>query len=324
MRTLICRLLGLAAAGAFGLLPTTGSAQTDYPNKPIRFVLGVAPGGLIDVSARLIGSYLGPRLGQQIVVENKPGAATTIAANEVLKAKPDGYTFFYGGAMSASPIFVKNGAVDFVAQMKPVSQTLTAPFYLLVSTKVPANNVQELIAYSKKNPGKLNQADISPSSTMVMHAIAEQSGLDFTPIPYKGSAPALTALIAGEVDLVLDTVPNYMQHIKAGKVRALINTGSARMPALPDVPTGIEAKAIDFTTGSMFGIWATPGTPDAIVKRINDEMAVIAKNPEFIAKYREATQVEPMATSPAELLKVVEADRAMYSRVAKRIGFQPQ
>jgi tripartite-type tricarboxylate transporter receptor subunit TctC len=323
MKKLVQKLFGAAAAGAIGLLPMAASAQ-DYPNKPIRYVLGVAPGGLIDVSARLVATQLSTRLGQQVIVDNKPGAGTTIAANEVLKARPDGYTFFYGGAMSASPIFVKHGAVDFVAQMKPVSQTMSAPFFLLVSTKVPANNIQELIAYSKKNPGKLNQADISPASTMVMHAIAEQSGLDFTSIPYKGSAPALTALIAGEVDLVLDTVPNYMQHIKAGKVRAILNTGRARMPALPEVPTGIEAKAIDFSTGSMFGIWAPPGTPDAIVKRMNDEMSVIAKNPELIAKYREATQVDPLATSPAELLKVVEADRALYSRVAKRIRFQPQ
>jgi tripartite-type tricarboxylate transporter receptor subunit TctC len=226
--------------------------------------------------------------------------------------------------MSASPIFVKNGAVDFVAQMKPVSQTLTAPFYLLVSTKVPAKTIQELAAWSKKNPGKLNQADISPASTMVMHAIAEQTGLDFTPIPYKGSAPAMTALIAGEVDLVLDTVPNYVPHIKAGKIRALMNTGTARMPALPDVPTGIEAKAINFSTGSMFGIWAPPGTPDAIVKRLSDEMALIAKGADFIAKYREATHVDPQGTAPAELLKVVSADRALYDRVAKRIGFTPQ
>ena len=157
-----------------------------------------------------------------------------------------------------------------------------------------------------------------------MHAIAEQSGLDFTPIPYKGSAPAMTALIAGEVDFVLDTVPNYMQYIKMGKIRALMNTGLARMQTLPDVPTGIEAKAIDFSTGSMFGIWAPPGVPESILKRINDEWAAAAKDPEVIAKYREATQVEPLATLPSELLKVVEADRALDSHVAKKIAYEPQ
>lgn len=306
------------------LVPLCATAQGAYPNKPIRIILGVAPGGLIDVSARLIGSQLSPRLGQPVIVDNRPGAATTIAANAVLKAEPDGYTFFYGGAMSASPIFVKNGAVDFVTQMKPVSQTLSAPFYLLLSTKVPANTVQELVAYSKKNPGKLNQADISPASTMVMHAIAERNGLDFTPIPYKGSAPALTALISGEVEMVLDTVPNYVPHIKTGKVRAIMNTGRARMPQLPDVPFGIETKSIDFSTGSMFGLWAPPGTPDAIVKRVSDEVAAISKDAAFITKFREATQVDPIGSTPAELLKVVEADKALYERVARRINHQPQ
>jgi tripartite-type tricarboxylate transporter receptor subunit TctC len=324
MKHLCRKLVGFVAAATIGLLPLLASAQTDYPNKPIRFILGVSPGGLIDASARLIASYLSPRLNQQVIVENRPGAATTIAANAVLRADPDGYTYFYGGAMSASPIFLKNGAVDFVAQMKPVSQTLFAPFYLVVNSKVPANTIQELAAYSKQNPGKLNLADISPVTTMVVHAIAEQTGLDFTPIQYKGSAPALIALIGGEVDMVLDTVPNYVQHITAGKMRALMSTGRTRMPTLPDVPTGLEGKLIDFTTGSSFGIWAPPGTPDAIIKRLSDEMAVIAKNPEFIAKYHQTTRVDPMATSPAELLKAIDSDRALYGRVAKKIGFDPK
>lgn len=317
-------LCGVFATCLIGLMPIAANSQAAYPNKPIRIILGVAAGGLIDVSARLVAAQLSPRLGQPIIIDNRPGAATTIAANAVLKAEPDGYTFFYGGAMSASPIFVKNGAVDFVTQMKPVSQTLSAPFYLLVSTKVPANTIQELVTYSKQNPGKLNQADISPASTMVMYAIAERTGLDFTPIPYKGSAPALTALISGEVEMVLDTAPNYVPHIKTGKVRAIMNTGRARMSSLPEVPTGIETKSIEFNTGSMFGVWAPPGTPDSIIKRVSDEIAVIAKDPAFIAKFREATQVDPLGTTPAELLKVVEADKALYERVAKRIGHKAQ
>jgi tripartite-type tricarboxylate transporter receptor subunit TctC len=324
MKSIFRKLLVTAAVTASCITPLSSSAQGHYPNKPIRIILGVAAGGLIDVSARLVAAQLSPRLGQPVIIDNRPGAATTIAANAVLKADPDGYTFFYGGAMSASPIFVKNGAVDFVTQMKPVSQTLSAPFYLLLSTKVPATTIQELVAYSKKNPGKLNQADISPASTMVMHAIAERSGLDFTPIPYKGSAPALTALISGEVEMVLDTVPNYVQHIKTGKVRAIMNTGRARMSQLPDVPSGIETKSIEFSTGSMFGLWAPPGTPDAIVKRVSDEIAALSKDPAFIAKFREATQVDPIGSTPAELLKVVEADKALYERVAKRISHQPQ
>jgi len=324
MKSILRKLLVTATVTVICFTPLASSAQGQYPNKPIRIILGVAAGGLIDVSARLIAAQLSPRLGQPVIIDNRPGAATTIAANAVLKADPDGYTFFYGGAMSASPIFVKNGAVDFVTQMKPVSQTLSAPFYLLLSTKVPATTIHDLVAYSKKNPGKLNQADISPASTMVLHAIAERSGLDFTPIPYKGSAPALTALISGEVEIVLDTVPNYVQHIKTGKVRAIMNTGRSRMSQLPDVPTGIETKLIEFSTGSMFGLWAPPGTPDAVVKRVSDEIAALSKDPIFIAKFHEATQVDPIGSTPTELLKVVEADKALYERVAKRIGHQPQ
>jgi len=324
MKNIACNLLGVLACSAIGALPCAATAQANYPDKPIHFVVGVAPGGLIDVSARIIASQLSTRLGQQVLVENKPGASTAIAANDVLRAKPDGYTFFYGGAMSASPILLKQSAVDIPAQMKPVTQTLFAPYYLIVSSRLPVRTLPELAAYSKKNPGKLNLADISPVTTMVAHAIGEQVGLDFTPVPYKGSAPGLVALLAGEVDMVVDTSPNYLQHIKAGKMRALISTGRARTTALPDVPTGIEAKVIDFSTGSVFGVWAPAGTPDAIIKRLSDEMATIAKDQGYIAKFREATQGDPLGTSPTELFKAVDSDRALYSRVAKRIGFQPQ
>jgi tripartite-type tricarboxylate transporter receptor subunit TctC len=324
MKRIASMAWGLVAAATFTALPMAASAQTDYPAKPIRIIVGVAPGGLIDATARITASYLGTRLRQTLIIENRAGANTTLAANAVLKAPADGYTFFYGGAMSASPIFVKHGAVDFVSQMKPVSLVVAAPFYLLVNSKVPATSTQALIAYSKQHPGKLNFADNAPASTLVMHAIAERTGLDFTTIPYKGSAPSLNALIADEVDLVLDTVPNYMPHIKTGKVKPLMSTGRARSQALPDVPTGTELKVIDFNAGSMFGLWAPPGTPDAIVKRVGDEIAAIAKNPEFVAKFRDITQVEPVGSTPAELLKVVEADKALFTSVAKRIGFEPQ
>jgi len=310
------------AALAIGMTPIGAAAQDKYPSKLVHIVVGVAPGGLIDVTARLLAKYLQPRLGRPIIIENKPGANTTIAANAVLKAAPDGYTLFYGGAMSASPIFVKNGGVDFVTQMKPVSLVLSAPFYLLVNNNVAAKSIQELSAYSKKKP--LNYADNAPASALVMSAIAERTGLNFRPIPYKGSAPSLTALISGEVDMGLDTVPNYLPYIKSGKVRALMSTGRARTQALPDVATGIEEKVIDFSTGSVFGLWAPPGTPDAIVQRLSTEIAAIAKDPEFREAFLKATQTEPLSSTPAELLKVIESDKALYSSVAKRIGYQPQ
>ena len=319
IRTLSCAVV----AGMLGAMPIGAVAQSNYPNKPIRIIVGVAPGGLIDVTARLTAQYLSPRLGQPIVIENRPGANTTIGANAVRLAAPDGYTFFYGGAMSASPIFSKNQPVDFVKQMKPVSLVLSAPFYLLINSKVPVKTLDELVTYSKQHPGGLNFADGAPLSTMVMHAIAERTGLAYTPVPYKGSAPSLNALIAGEVEMTIDTVPNYLQHIKAGKVRAVMNTGTARMPALPDVPAATEIKIINFTAASVLTLWAPPGTPEAIIQRISGEVAAIAKEPEYREKFRTATHVDPVASSPAELLKATEADYALYGGIAKKMGYEP-
>lgn len=324
MRHIVRTLLGILAAGTAGILPMAAGAQSAYPNKPIHIILGVAPGGLIDVSARLAASYLAPRLGQPVLIENRAGAATTIAANAVLKATPDGYTFFYGGAMSASPIFVKNGGVDFVTQMKPVSLLLSAPFYLLVNKNVAAKTMQELVAYSKQNPGKLNYADGAPLSTMVMHAIGERTGLTFTPIPYKGSAPSMTALVAGDIDMVLDTVPNYLQFINVGKVRPLMNTGRTRAQPLPEVVSGADVPGIDFSAASVLSFWAPPGTPDAIIQRLNAEIKAIVSNPDFVAKFRSATQTEPSASTPAELLKLIDSDKALYGQIAKKIGYEAQ
>ena len=317
----LCRWI---AAFLVGMLPTFATAQESYPTKMIRIIVGVAPGGLIDVTARHLAQNLSQRLGQPVIVENKPGANTTIGANTVRTAAPDGYTLFYGGAMSASPIFVKDGAVDFVTQMRPISQLLVAPFFLLVNSNLPVRTIEELAAYSRQNPGKLNLADSSPASTMVMHALAERTGISYTPIPYRGSAPSMNALIAGEIEMTLDTVPNYLPHIKAGKVRAVLNTGRSRAEALPDVPSAVEAKIIDFSTGSLFGLWAPLGTPDAIVQRLNADIAQIAATPDFREKFRTATQVDPSPSTPDELLKAIEADKALYGRVAKQINFQAQ
>jgi tripartite-type tricarboxylate transporter receptor subunit TctC len=208
--------------------------------------------------------------------------------------------------------------------MKPVSRLLSAPFFLLTSTKVPAKTMQELVAYSKQNPGKLNYADGAPLSAVVMHAIGERTGLSYTPVPYKGSAPSLTALIAGEVDMALDTVPNYLQHIKTGKVQAVMNTAKTRAPILPDVQAGAEVKGMDFEAASVLSFWAPPGTPDAIVDRLSKAIAKVASNPEYREKFRAATQVDPSPSTPAELLKAIESDKALYSGVAKRMKYEPQ
>ncbi len=308
-----------------GTVLALGSAQAqDWPARPIKFILGVAPGGLQDASARLLATELSKRLGQPIVVENRPGANTTIGANAVVQAQGDGYTFFYGGAMSASPVFVKNNAVDLVTQLKPVSLVLAAPFFLLVNSKVPANTLQELVDYSKKHPNELNFGDGAPLSTVVMHAIASRAGLTFTSIPYKGSAPSFAALLAGDVQMTLDTVPAYIQHIQSGRVRALVNTSNARYPQLPDVPSAADVKGLNINAASVLSLWAPKSTPDAITRKVSSEIASLSRNADFRTRFKAATNVEPVGSTPEELLSSVQADRALYTQVAKQIGYVPQ
>jgi tripartite-type tricarboxylate transporter receptor subunit TctC len=323
MQTLFKNLTKLAVVASVSISFASAQAQS-WPNKPIKLILGVAPGGLIDLSARMLATELGAKLGQSVIVDNRPGANTTIGVNAVVQAPGDGYTFFYGGVMSASPIFVKNNAVDVTTQLKPVSLVLSSPFFVVVNSKVPAKNFQELVEYSKKNPDALNFADGAPLSTMVMYAIANRTGLKFTPIPYKGSGPSLQALISGEVQMNLDTVPNYVQHIQAGTVRPLLNTSTTRYSALPDVATTADVKGLNLNAASVLSMWAPKSTPDEIVKKVSGAIAAIAKDPAFREKFQKSTNVDPIGSTPEELLTAIQADKARYTLVTKQVGYVPQ
>lgn len=323
MRKLFTSLAKLTVMAGAALAVAGAQAQA-WPSRPIKLILGVAPGGLIDVSARLLATDLSAKLGQPVIVDNRPGANTTIGAQAVVQAPGDGYTFFYGGLMSASPVFVKNNAVDATTQLKPVSLVLSAPFFLMVNSKVPVKTFEELVEYSKKNPDKLNYADGAPLSTMVMHSIASRSGMKFVPIPYKGSAPSLGALISGEVQMALDTVPNYVQHIQAGTVRAVLNTSNARTPILPEVPSTADVKGLNLNAASVLSMWAPKATPDEVVQKMSAAIASLAKDEGFRAKFRKATNVDPVGSTPEELLRSLQADKALYSDVAKQVGYVPQ
>ncbi|MDM0116308.1 tripartite tricarboxylate transporter substrate binding protein [Variovorax sp. J22R133] len=324
MTKFIRKLVKLAAVAGATLTFASAQAQS-WPTRPIKLILGVAPGGLIDLSARQLATELGAKLGQPVIVDNRPGANTTIGANAVVQAPGDGYTFFYGGVMSASPVFVKTNAVDVTTQLKPVSLVLSSPFFVVVNSKVPAKTFQELVDYSKKNPDAVNFADGAPLSTMVMYAIASRTGLKFTAIPYKGSGPSLQALISGEVQMNLDTVPNYVQHIQAGTVRPLLNTSNVKYSALPDVPTAADVKGLDkLNAASVLSMWAPKTTPDEIVNKMSGAIAAIARDPAFRTKFKASTNVDPIGSTPAELLSAVKADKALYEQVTKQVGYVPQ
>ena len=266
----------LAATGA-GVVVTTipqhAFAQS-YPTKPIKFVVGFAPGGATDVVGRLMAKKLGDALGQPIIIENKAGGSSNIGAEAVARSAPDGYTFYVCAITSAinASLFPKL-PFDFARDFEPVALFAKVPNILVVHPSVPAKSLKELIDYARANPGKLSYA--SSGSGTSIHMCGELfkilAKVDLVHIPYKGSAPAMTDMIGGQVQVMFDNMPSALPHVKAGKLRALAVTSAQRSPSALDVPTMSEAGLDGFDVQSWFGLMAPKGTPRDIIARLNSE-----------------------------------------------------
>jgi tripartite-type tricarboxylate transporter receptor subunit TctC len=317
-RTLLAFSICLAA------LASTAHAADPWPTKPIKLVVPYTPGGLTDVLARLIANKAGATLGQPIVVENKPGASTVIGAEYVAKSAPDGYTLLMPGTttLTTNPIMMKKlpyKASDFA----PVALVGMVPYIAVAHPSVPANNVQELVAYAKANPGKLtfSNSGQGSSSHLVGAMFATATGTKLTDIPYKGSAPALGAVLSGEVSLSFDGVTLYIPHIKAGKLKAIAVTGETRVPALDNVPTLVESGYKDAVAQAWFGIAAPSATPREVVVKINDAVQKAMREPDVVAKLREFNAyVEPRSAEAfGELL---QREATLWTRVIAPLNLQ--
>jgi tripartite-type tricarboxylate transporter receptor subunit TctC len=268
------RFLRLAAGAA--ALPAASRfawAQT-YPTRPVRLIVGFPAGGGADIVARILGRWLSERLGQEFIIENKPGANTSIAAQTVVNAPPDGYTLLWCGISNAiNASFYDNLPLNFAKDIAPVSGVVVYPLVLEVHPSVPAKNVADFIALAKTNPGKINLASYGTGS--VSHLAAElfkmRTGINLVHVPFRGAAPMLTDLLGGQVQAAIDTVAASLPHIRSGALRALAVTTAARLAALPDVPTVGETLA-DYEVVAWTGIGAPKGTPPAIVEKLNREI----------------------------------------------------
>jgi tripartite-type tricarboxylate transporter receptor subunit TctC len=319
MNTLLRRwtlgmLLALSAALA--------SAQS-YPTKPIRIVVPFPPGGATDILARDVAQKLTEAWGQQVIVDNRPGAGGNIGSELVAKSAPDGYTLEMGtvGTHAINASLYAKMPYDHVKDFVPVILVAGVPNVLVVNPAVPVNSVSELIAYAKANPGKLNFA--SSGSGTSIHLSGElfkvMAGVEMTHIPYKGSAPALQDLLGGQVQLMFDNLPPSLPQIKAGKLRALAVTTATRAPALPDVPTVAEAGLPGFESSSWFGLLAPAGTPPAIVVKLNAEVARWLATPD--AKERLAKQgANAVGGSPEDFEKHIAAETVKWAKVVKDSG----
>ena len=321
----IVRLAAALAAGLCG----AGVAQAQapkYPAKPIRMVVGYAPGGGSDIMGRLIGQQIAEALGQQVVVENRAGAAQNVAAEFVAKAPADGYTLFLSSAalginVSLYPKLNYDPVKDFV----PVAVFATSPNLLLVHPSFPARNVREFIAVAKKNPGKLNFSSSGSGSSQHLSGemLKIQIGVDMTHIPYKGSAPSMTALASGEVDFSFNNIPSAQPLMTPGRIRALAITSAKRSPLLPGLPTMIEGGLPGFVTQTWYGVLAPAGTPADVVNTLNAVIVKAVQKEDFRARIAQ-TGADTITESPEFFRKYLQEEIDRWGKVVKASKAKPE
>ena len=322
-KTLVRRHWLGAAVAVAGLAAVTCCAHADtYPSRPIRMVVPFPPGGPTDVLARIVAPRLAQRLGQPVIIDNKPGASGMLGADAVAKAAPDGYTILVNASIHViNPSLYPKQPYDAIAAFAAVSNLADVPLVLAVNPKVPAHSVKELVALarSSKTPLAFASAGNATSQHLSGEAFKIAAGIDMLHVPYKGSAPALTDLIGGQVQLMFDSLPSSMAFVKAGTIRPLAVTTSRRSAALPDVPTLAESGYPGFSISTWYGVWAPAGTPAAIVQRLSGEIAAIVRLPEVRAQF-DKLGAEPVGNTPAEFTAFTKAELLKWAGIVKRSG----
>jgi tripartite-type tricarboxylate transporter receptor subunit TctC len=314
------------AGGAVALPALFKSASAlDYPRAPVRIVVGFAPGGTTDVVARLIGQWLSERLGQPFIVENRPGAGTNIATEEVLRAPADGYTLLLvtvSNAVNAS--LFKDLSFNFVRDAAPIAGILEVPNVLEVNPAVPVKTVPEFIAYAKANPGKIDMASggVGSSSHMSGELFCMMAGVDLVHVPYRGEAPALIDMVSGQTQVMFDLMSASISFIRNGKLRALAVTSSTRSDALPDLPT-VAGFLPGYQATSFEGLAAPQGTPAAIVELINKEVNAALADATFKARLADLGG-QPLPGSPGDFGKLIAGDTEKWAKVIKFANIKPE
>ena len=303
-------------------LPVMAGAQSAYPNKPIRMIVPYPPGGPTDVLGRIVAQKLSESLGQQLVVENRPGASGMIGSEIVAKAAPDGYTLLTNASIHViNPSLYPKMSFDALRDFAPVSLIAQVPLILVVNPALPAKSVPELIALGKAQPNLLNFG--SSGNAAAPHLAGESfkiaTGVRMQHVPYKGSAPALTDLIGGQVQLIFDSMPSAMPHVKSGKIRALAVTTAKRSPTVPDLPTIAESGAPGFDISTWYGVWAPVGTPKDIVNKVAAEMAKALQQP-AVRERLAALGAEPVGNTPEEFAAYCQSELAKWSKIVRESG----
>ncbi|HVV63392.1 MAG TPA: tripartite tricarboxylate transporter substrate binding protein [Pseudolabrys sp.] len=293
-----------------------GVHAADYPTRPVKIIVSYPPGGSTDISARLIGNWFSQKLGQQFIVENRPGAGNNLGTDVALKAAPDGYTLFLANpANTINATLYKHLTFDFLRDSTPVGGIMRIPNVMEVNPSVPAKTVAEFIAYAKANPGKINMASSGNGTSIHLSGMLfmGMTGVKMVHVPYKGSAPALIDLLAGQVQVMFDNMPSSIGHIHSGKLRALAVTTATRAPELPDVPTVAETVP-GYEASAFFGLVAPKGTPKDVVDKLNATMNEALKDPKILESIKKLGGT-PMSVTPAEFGKFLTDETAKWGKV---------
>ena len=308
---------------ALALLLATSAFGQGYPSKPIRLVVGFAPGGAADTVARAYAEPLGRILGQPIVIENRAGAGSSIAAENVAKSPADGYSILIASPASISVNPTINPNLTYKpSDLAPVTKVSTSPLLIVVNPSAGINSVKELVAHAKKNPGKLNYATSGVGSAPHFGAalFSQVTGVDMVHVPFKGGSPAVVSLVAGDTQLSFATPPSVLPMVKAGRLRALALTSPERSPLMPEVPGMIEAGFPDYSIAFWYGLFVPAGTPPEIIRKLYDATIAASQRPEVKATLaREGTEVA-VSKSPEEFAAFLAQDAKLWVRLAKDSG----
>jgi tripartite-type tricarboxylate transporter receptor subunit TctC len=312
---------GIARAMILLTLTAGHAAAQEYPSKPIRMIVPFAAGGSSDIGARMFAQRMQQRMGQSVIVENKVGAEGVIGTDFVVKSAPDGYTILAVGGSSYTPALIKNLPFDLIRDLAPVSMVRYGPTALIAHAGFAPKNIRELQAWIKANPGKLNFGASTASTTLATELLKHAGGLEGTLVPYKGSGQVVTALVAGEVQVALDSPIPYKGHIESGRVRILALTDKERLPLFPNAMTTHE-QGVNFSFSTNSGFWVPARTPRPVIERLNKEIVAIVHDPE-VKKWVETSGSISVGSTPEYFRDFVARDHQLLTDGAKLINYRP-
>ena len=318
------RFLHLAAGTAAITAFSRGAIAQTYPSRPVRWIVAAGPGSAPDTVARVVEQRLSKQLGQPIIIDNRPGGGSNIGTQAVVNAAPDGYTLlFVTNANAINATLYDKLNFNFLRDIAPVASIVRIDFVLIINPSLSAKNVPELIAYAKANPGKITMASagIGTVSYVAGELFKTMTGIDVLSVPYRTGPPAVTDLIAGHVQFMFETLPSAIEHIKAGKVRALSMVAPTRSELLPDIPT-INDFVPGFEASALFGVGVPRNTPTEIVVRLNNAINVLLAEPEIRARF--ANIGTPVAVSPSEYSNLIAGETERWAKVIRAANIKPQ